>query len=175
VTVNAKPSAAITAAAVVISNSTGNSASVASAGAGATYTWSISGGAITAGSGTNAITFAAGSAGALTLSVTVTNSNGCTDTQSATINVVDPVTVSNVSPSKGAEAGGTSVTIKGSGFLAGATVTFDGIAATNVVVVSSTKITATTPAHAEGAVNVVVTNSNTATGTLSGGFTYKKK
>ena len=35
-----------------------------------------------------------------------------------------------------------------------------GTAATNVNVVSSTSITATTPAHAAGAVNVVVTNTD---------------
>ncbi|HEX3109718.1 MAG TPA: IPT/TIG domain-containing protein, partial [Thermoanaerobaculia bacterium] len=175
VTVNANPSAAITAPAVVISNSTGNTASVASAGTGATYVWSISGGTITSGSGTNAVTFTAGSAGTLTLSAAVTNSNGCSDTQSASVSVVDPVTVKSVKPTAGSAAGGDVITIKGTGFLAGATVTFGGVAATNVTVDSSTKIFATTPAHAAGTVDVVVTNSNTASGTLSGGFTYKKK
>ena len=38
------------------------------------------------------------------------------------------------------------MTITGTNFAAGATVTFGGTAATNVVVVSSTTITATTPA-----------------------------
>jgi hypothetical protein len=41
-----------------------------------------------------------------------------------------------------------------------------------VVVVSATQITATTPAHAAGAVNVVVTNPDTQTGSLSNAFTY---
>ena len=49
------------------------------------------------------------------------------------------------------------MTITGTNFVAGATVTFGGTAATNVVVVSSTTITATTPAHAVGAVTVTVT------------------
>ena len=49
--------------------------------------------------------------------------------------------------------------------------TFGGTAATNVTVVSSTSITATTPAHAAGAVNVVVTDSG-GSGTLTNGFTY---
>jgi hypothetical protein len=39
-------------------------------------------------------------------------------------------------------------------------------------VVNSTSITATTPAHAAGAVNVVVTNSDTQSGTLSNGYSY---
>ena len=175
VTVNANPSAAITAPANAVSASTGNSASVASAGSGATYTWSITNGTITSGSGTNAITFTAGATGSLTLQVTVTTGAGCSATASASVNVVDPVTVTNVTPSTGSSSGGTSITIKGTGFASGASVTLGGTAATSVVVVSATKITATTPAHSSGAVNVVVTNSNSASGTLTNGFTYKKK
>src|SRR5216684_963955 len=81
-------------------------------------------------------------------------------------------TVTSVSPSSGAVAGGTAVTITGTNFVTGATVTFGGTGATNVVVVSATQITATTAAHAAGAVNVVVTNPDTQTGTLTNGFTY---
>ena len=55
-------------------------------------------------------------------------------------------TVSSVSPNSGPTAGGTAVTITGTNFAAGATVTFGGTAATNVTVVNSTTITATTPA-----------------------------
>ena len=62
-----------------------------------------------------------------------------------TINIPSP-TVSSVSPNSGSTAGGTAVTITGTNFAAGATVTFGGTAATNVVVVSGTQITATTPA-----------------------------
>ena len=58
------------------------------------------------------------------------------------------------------------MTITGTGFLAGATVTLGGTAATNVTVVNSTTITATTPAHAAGAVNVVVRNTDGQSGTL---------
>jgi hypothetical protein len=81
-------------------------------------------------------------------------------------------TVSAVSPASGPTAGGTSVTITGTGFLAGATVSVGGSAATNVSVASGTTITATTPAHAEGAVNVVVTNTDGQSGTKINGFTY---
>ena len=69
-------------------------------------------------------------------------------------------TLSGISPSSGSASGGTKVTITGTGVTAGATVTFGGSAATNVAVTNSTTITATTPAHAAGAVNVVVTNGN---------------
>ena len=69
-------------------------------------------------------------------------------------------TVSGVSPTSGTTAGGTPVTITGTGFLAGATVAFGTTAATSVTVASSTTITATTPAHAAGAVNVAVNNTD---------------
>ena len=80
-------------------------------------------------------------------------------------------TVSSVSPNSGPAAGGTAVTITGTNFAAGATVTFGGTAATNVVVVNSTTITATTPAAAAGAVTVTVTV-NGQSGSLTNGFTY---
>src|SRR5437879_5719733 len=75
-------------------------------------------------------------------------------------------TVTSISPSSGTSNGGTSVTITGTNFLSGATVSFGGAAATNVSVVNSTTITATTPANAGGAVNVTVTNPDAQTGTL---------
>src|SRR5207249_4926111 len=76
------------------------------------------------------------------------------------------------SPGPGTSSGGTAVTITGTGFAAGATVSLGGTAATNVTVVSSTSLTATTAAHAAGVVNVVVTNSDGQSGTLTGGYTY---
>ncbi len=93
----------------------------------------------------------------------VTNS----DTQSGTLTqgftytaVSNPApTVTGISPERRERvAGGTAVTITGTGFLAGATVSLGGTPATGVTVVSSTSITATTPAHAAGAVDVVVSN-----------------
>ena len=81
-------------------------------------------------------------------------------------------TVSSVTPNSGPSSGGTPVTIGGTNFAAGASVTFGGSPATNVVVVSSSKITANTPAHAVGAVDVTVTNPNGQNGTLPSGFTY---
>ena len=113
----------------------------------------------------------AGTAGAVT--VTVTNSGG----QSGSLNngftyaTATAPTVSSVSPNAGPAAGGTAVTITGTNFAAGATVKFGSTAATNVVVVNSTTITATTPAHAAGGVTVTVTV-NGQSGNLANGFTY---
>src|SRR5579862_3345255 len=80
-------------------------------------------------------------------------------------------TVSSISPASGSISGGTGVTITGTGFLSGATVSIGGTA-TGVNVVSSTSITATTAAHSAGSVNVVVTNSDSQTGTLTNGYRY---
>jgi len=81
-------------------------------------------------------------------------------------------TVTGIGPSSGTANGGTPVTITGTRFLSGATVKLGGTTATNVTVTSSSTITATTPAHAAGTVDVVVTNTDGQSGTLSGGYTY---
>lgn len=82
-------------------------------------------------------------------------------------------TVTTCTPANGPIAGGTSITdLAGTGFVNGATVTFGGTSATGVTFVSSIKLTCTTPAHTAGAVNIVVTNPDTQTGTLTNGFTY---
>lgn len=85
--------------------------------------------------------------------------------------------VSSISPTSGPSTGGTRITVTGSNFVEGATVKIAGIAATNVTVVSATTITATTPAFAptEQLVppkDVVVTNPDGQSTTLSGAFTY---
>ncbi len=81
-------------------------------------------------------------------------------------------TISGVSPNQGYSTGGTAITITGTGFVSGATVTVGGASATNVVVVSATSITATTPAGTVGAADLVVTNPDTSTITDAGAFIY---
>ncbi len=76
--------------------------------------------------------------------------------------------VTSIAPSSGLASGGTAVTIKGSGFLAGATVQI-GSAATSVNVSSETEITATTAATSPGSYEVAVTDSN---GTSANGPSY---
>ena len=56
--------------------------------------------------------------------------------------------------------------------MAGATLTLGGTSASNVTAVNSTKITATTGAHAAGAVDVVVSNTDGQSATVTQGFTY---
>ena len=69
-------------------------------------------------------------------------------------------TVTEIAPESGTTAGGTSVTIKGSGFVTGATVTIGGVEATVMPVISETEITATTPAGSAGPAGVVVEDLN---------------
>lgn len=89
-----------------------------------------------------------------------------------TITVIVAPTVTSVTPSAGATTGGTSVTITGTNFQNGATVSFGGVMATNVAFVDSNTLTTTTPAHAAGTVDVTVTNPDTGVGTGTGVFTY---
>jgi hypothetical protein len=81
-------------------------------------------------------------------------------------------TVSSISPSSGSSAGGTAVTITGTGFVSGATVSIGGASATGVTFGSATSLTATTPAGATGTQNVMVTNPDGQIGTLTGGFSF---
>ncbi len=101
------------------------------------------------------------------VNVTVTTSGGTSNAQTftyiaaPTINPPPP-TGNGIVPDSGPTSGGTPVTIMGTGFLTGATVHFSnpttGPEATNVVVVSTTEITAVTPPGDAGTVNVWVTD-----------------
>jgi hypothetical protein len=80
-------------------------------------------------------------------------------------------TIVAVSPNQGSTNGGTAVTLSGTNFTGTTKVTFGTTAASNVVIVSPTQMTALTPTGPAGAVAVAVTNA-AGTGTLSNGFTY---
>lgn len=89
-----------------------------------------------------------------------------------TVALTVPVpTFTGIAPASGSTTGGTTVTITGTGFTGASAITFDSTDASSFTVNSATQITATTPAHAAGAVNVAVTTGGgTATGT--GAYTY---
>jgi hypothetical protein len=109
--------------------------------------------------------------GAVDVVVTTPDASPTTATAAFTYTATAP-TVSLVSPSSGTTAGGTPVTITGTGFVSGATVSFGGSAATSVVFGNATTLTAVTPAHAAGLVNVVVTNPDLSVGTGTNKYTY---
>lgn len=105
--------------------------------------------------------------------IVVTNTNGSTVTLANAYTYLGAAPIiASISPATSPIAGGTAVTITGTGFVGTPTVTIGGTPATNVVVVSPTSITATAPAHAAGTVSVVVTNADTQVATLTNGFTY---
>ena len=91
-------------------------------------------------------------AGTGAVDVTVTDSLAQTSATSAgdkfTYN--GPPTVSAISPASGPTAGGTLVTITGSNYASGDTVSFGSSAATGVTVASATSLTATSPAGRPG-------------------------
>ena len=106
--------------------------------------------------------------------ITVTNPDGQSKTSASGILTIatGPVpTVSAIAPTSGPAAGGTSVTLTGTDFIAGAGVTIGGAAATGVNVTGSTSADAVTPALAPGTLNdVTLTNLDNQSGTLADGF-----
>ncbi len=81
-------------------------------------------------------------------------------------------TTTGILPTSGPVGGGTAVTLTGTNYSAGATVSIGGSAASSVTVLNATTITAGTKPHAAGAVDVVVT-SNGVANTLMAAFTYE--
>jgi len=108
-----------------------------------------------------------------TLTVTATFSDG-TSAQAVTTTSAG-VTVSAVTPNQGTTGATLPVTIDGSGFVSGASVSAGaGITVSNVAFVSSARLTASfaiDSAATAGPRDVTVTNPNGTGGSLSGGFT----
>ncbi len=112
----------------------------------------------------------------------VTNPDGQWASVAEAFSFAAPPVVTAVHPDAGPVFGGTTVTITGTGFRDGATVTFDGTEAWDPVVVSATAITCITPGQTVGAVvrpragsavDVTVTNPDGQASTLTGAFTYQ--
>ncbi len=82
-----------------------------------------------------------------------------------------PPAVAGIYPATGSAAGGTAVSIYGTGFTASTTFTLDGAALTSVVYVSTTQMTAVAPAGTVGLQDLVVINGN-GNATLTDAFTY---
>jgi hypothetical protein len=99
--------------------------------------------------------------GSVTFAVTATDANGHSDTEtySFTINPAAPPTVTAISPSSGPLAGGTQVTITGTGLYGAAAVNF-GAAAGTIISDSPTQVVAMAPAGAAGTMDVTVMTAN---------------
>lgn len=83
------------------------------------------------------------------------------------------VSVTSISPSSGPSIGGTAITVTGSNFMPGASLSIGGVSALNVSVIDSTMIEATTAPAPSGPADVLVFSAGR-TAMLRGGFTYIK-
>jgi len=100
--------------------------------------------------------------------VTVTNGSGTSATSASDrFTYLPNPAIASIEPPKGTLTGGTAVTIRGERLDNVEGVEFDGNPATALHEVSSTELTATTPAHAEGEVDVTVQTSHGASATTS--------
>ncbi|MBL9039840.1 MAG: IPT/TIG domain-containing protein, partial [Archangium sp.] len=108
-----------------------------------------------------------------TYNVKVTNPDGQTFTlnNAFTYTTVASPTVSSISPATANVSTPKAVTITGTNFVAGSTVTFGEFSATNVTVASATSITATAPGLVSGTYNVTVTSPSTQSGTKFAAYT----
>ncbi len=109
--------------------------------------------------------------------IVVTNPDGRSDQVSGGFQyLAPPPHIIDVQPRSGPAAGGTHITITGANFQSGASVTFDGISALFINFVSSSEITVETPPlpppRIPGPVDVVVTNPDGLSDSVSGGFDY---
>lgn len=112
-------------------------------------------------------------ANTIAVSYTPTSTNFLSSTGTITITTYPKPMVTGVSPATGTGGGGTVVTLTGTGFTGATGVTFDGVDATNLQVVSDTQLTVVTPAGS-GKVNVAVqTPGGTSAGSASSKFAYQ--
>jgi len=80
-----------------------------------------------------------------------------------------------VLPSGGPLEGSNPITLIGTQFAAGATISMDGNACTKVTIIDSTRVSCVTPSHAAGSVNLIITNGDGKTFTLNEAYTYRSK
>ena len=125
------------------------------------------------GSPTTTLHGAPTTAGTYTFSITLNDglNQGGVATYTLVVTSSAVPTLTSAAPNSGSTAGATSVTLTGTNLTGATAVSFGGTAATGYTVNNATTITATTPAHAAGAVNVVVTTPG-GSATLTNGYTY---
>ena len=80
--------------------------------------------------------------------------------------------ITSVSPTNACSNGGTVITITGTNFVGGATVTIGGVSAGFVTYVNTNTLTVVAPASSVGAKNVVVTNPDATSSTLANALNY---
>ena len=112
-------------------------------------------------------------AGSGAQNVTVTNPDTGAGTLTGAFTYNPAPVITAVSPAYGSGAGGTVITVDGTGFISGAVVKIGDASPTAAAFVSGTRITATTPASAaSGVKTVTVINPDTGSAAKTDGFTY---
>ena len=106
------------------------------------------------------------------VNVTITADDGSATVVNGFTYVFVPPAITDISPDTGMILGGDNIGITGVGFAVGATVTIDGVEATNVIQYGGHYVALTTPPGLAGPADVVVTNPDGSIATLSDGFTY---
>lgn len=82
--------------------------------------------------------------------------------------------VNSVSPTSSFLFGGKTLTVNGAGFITGITVSIGGEPCSSVTLISSTQLTCVNPrVSSPGAKDIILTNTNTISATLTNGFEYK--
>ncbi|WED43941.1 IPT/TIG domain-containing protein [Legionella cardiaca] len=115
------------------------------------------------------LTYTPGSTAVPQTNFTIQGTN--TNALVAAIAIQSGSTLTAVSPTSGVAAGGVGVTLTGTALTGATAVRFGGVSATSVNVVNSTTVTAVTPAHTIGVVDVVI-DTPAGGATLANGFTY---
>ena len=157
---------------------TSGSAGLLSTGGGVTQLSAGKSPSVAADGSSISVTTPAHPAGAV--DVVVTNPGGATATDAAafTFNAAAAPTVTQVivgactSGCSGSSLGGTTVTIKGTGFVPGTTASFGGVPAASAAFLNGTTLTARTPAEPAGTVDVSVMLPDGQAATLSSSYTF---
>ncbi|BCS32845.2 hypothetical protein TBR22_A20690 [Luteitalea sp. TBR-22] len=112
----------------------------------------------------------AGAEGIVAISVVNPDGNGVQVPQAFTYRGAAP-TVTTVTPARGPAAGGTEVTIDGTNFKPGLSVSINSLTA-KVLSVTATRIVAQMPPHAEAVVGITVTNPDSQLAWKASAYTY---
>ena len=108
------------------------------------------------------------------VAVTVTNTDAQTHSLGASFTYRNAPTVTGLDPTRGPTAGGRTVQVTGTDFVAGVKVFLGGVEITPVTFVNATTLQAAIPPHAAAAMNVTVQNPGdpAQSAPLAAGFTY---
>lgn len=112
-------------------------------------------------------------ASATKVDVTVVNPDGKSSRLAGAFNYTKPPTLTKVAPDSGSTAGGTSITITGTGFVEGMDVLLNGVHATDIEVKSASSATALTPPGYLGAATVLVRLPDGQAASLPAAFVYQ--